>query len=348
MPVILTDSSCWEAFGITEELLNSDILSLIQYSLNHNSSDLAIGIRLADNMSYLSQIFDYLHGEIAISVGEISEYMRLYQSYYAQMTDPIKNLIQNHTDAYVNQVDEDLRFLINADLSLDSFNYIRYYTNYKTNWHDAGLPVYICNLADTLHATAIAEVAEYNLEMYPLRSSDGSVVAEVTYYGAVGSSCSNVDLAYAFLRQFLNAEYQWETYRPRVAKSYSLSEVKHREVQNPGLVEDSWPVRTAGATQHLWSNIQYQSFGFYTDSVSETITRSKLFQKTDFVLSDEDIPVLSFSVDEVRFPPYLPYEETLDYALTLLNNEDGSPTDVDIEKLAKKVYQNLWWHLAEG
>jgi len=50
----------------------------------------------------------------------------------------------------------------------------------------------------------------------------------------------------------------------------------------------------------------------------------------------------------VRFPVILPEEESFEHALTLLNEEDGTPTDVDIDALAQQVYQSLWFHLMEG
>ena len=65
-------------------------------------------------------------------------------------------------------------------------------------------------------------------------------------------------------------------------------------------------------------------------------------------MTDEDLPVLSRSIDEVRFPIYLSGERALSGVLARLNQEDGTPTDVDIDELAGEVWQNLWWHLAEG
>ena len=38
----------------------------------------------------------------------------------------------------------------------------------------------------------------------------------------------------------------------------------------------------------------------------------------------------------------------MESALSRLNMEDGTPTDADIDELARQVYQGLWWHLAEG
>ena len=75
--------------------------------------------------------------------------------------------------------------------------------------------------------------------------------------------------------------------------------------------------------------------------------RAKRF-KNAIILTDEDLPILFTPIDEVRFPVTLPEDESMAWALAQLNEEDGTPTDVDIDALAGQLYQNLWWHLAEG
>lgn len=63
---------------------------------------------------------------------------------------------------------------------------------------------------------------------------------------------------------------------------------------------------------------------------------------------DEEIPALSWDIDEVRFPITVAGTDAPEAALPQLNGEDGTPTDTDIDELAQQVYQGLWWHLAEG
>ena len=65
-------------------------------------------------------------------------------------------------------------------------------------------------------------------------------------------------------------------------------------------------------------------------------------------ITDADIPALSWEIDEVRFPVTISGTDSLEYALSQLNEPDGTSTDADIEALAQQVYQGLWWHLAEG
>ena len=46
-----------------------------------------------------------------------------------------------------------------------------------------------------------------------MRALDGDLVANITYYGAVGAGCETPELAYSFLRMFLLEETQWEKNR---------------------------------------------------------------------------------------------------------------------------------------
>ena len=177
-----------------------------------------------------------------------------------------------------------------------------------------------------------------------MRSTDGAVIAEVTYYGAVGSGCETPALAYDFLRTFLTEDYQWDLVRPRAPRTNIDFWNLPQEQQVDGLIENSWPVRTDGSPSYLWDSLQYQNFheGYVYENYH------KLLKSNDLDITDADMPILEETIDEVRFPICQPYEESLSYVLTLLNNEDGTPTEADIDELAEQVYRYLWWHLAEG
>lgn len=207
------------------------------------------------------------------------------------------------------------------------------------------MPLYTGYLSDVLETIGVTRITGQDVDIYPLRTLDGSVQASVAYWGAVGSSCENPTLAYDFLRQFLEEEFQWDIYRPRVDKSVPYWKREH-DPQFMKQVEDSLPVRTEGCVEYLWDNLQYQVELSYTSWVPETIRNVKTIQQE--VVTSEDVPALDWKIDHVSFPLGQEYEETLEYAMSLLNEKDGTPADVDIDELAKEVWQNLWWHLAEG
>ena len=351
MPVLLTEPANYDDIGITQEQIDSGITALAAYAIETKDAMMAAGLRMPDDTTLLSRLFDYEKGEMVITQQEIADYMRLYQQVYA--------LAQPAAEAYIAELLEELRVVLDemfhhsfedplaaamVELTLDSFNSVGGYGYYGYHWSLNGFPLYADALTGALEQAAISKVLEKDLLAQPMRRTDGSVTAEVTYYGAVGSSCGNTELAYDFLRIFLTEDYQWDLVRPRASRVNIDIFNLPQEKQVDGQIEDSWPVRTAGATQYLWDTLQYQNF--YEGYIYENY--NKKLKSNDLNISDEDLPILSVSIDEVRFPLCQPYEESLSYALTLLNNEDGTPTDVDIDELAGEVYQYLWWHLAEG
>lgn len=119
------------------------------------------------------------------------------------------------------------------------------------------------------------------------------------------------------------------------------------ELQNYGLVENSWPVRDKNAIPHLFDTFLYRHSGYIGRTPKEEGKRRAQVKGVE-AITEENAVVLQTSIDEVRFPIYMNEEDTLAYALAQLNDENGNPTDVDLEKLAEEVYQKLKWHLAEG
>lgn len=130
-------------------------------------------------------------------------------------------------------------------------------------------------------------------------------------------------------------------------KSYDSEFSNIKDPQNAGLVEKSWPIRNIGAMVHFFDSYCYRKSGYIGQEEREAGKR-RAAVKAITSIPDREEAVLQVPIDEVTFPVYLPEDESLAYALSQLNNDDGTPTDADIDKLAENVYQNLWWHLAEG
>ncbi len=94
---------------------------------------------------------------------------------------------------------------------------------------------------------AIANAEGESFAIYPLRNMDGDYAASVKYYAAVGADCKVPDVAYAFVRQFLLEESQWERNR-----------LKPEPGQMQGLIMGHYPVRIQGSVETLWKNHQQQ------------------------------------------------------------------------------------------
>ncbi len=358
IPVVLTDPDRWDEFGITDSLMNSDILTLTGHILNQpDSEDIYASFLLPMDLSYLSRIFDYPTQEILITPREIGNYMRIFQHWSENYQSSLERILENAVEkslAYITDVNireymtPSTQEIYTKYEKRSLFSDTKRYVLEDIHWSTAGLPVYSAHLEDVLKMVAVEHLAAFagqtdrRLLAYPLRTPSGSVVANITYWGAVGSGCQRTDIAYAFLREFLTEEYQWDIYRPRSTKK-TFAIVK--EPQCSALVENSWPVRTSGSVPYMLDTLQYQARGKNTyREIANYLNRQ--FQQLQ--LEDEDLPALNWEIDEVRFPITLTGEDSMEYVLSLLNEADGTPTDVDIDALAEKVWQNLWWHLAEG
>lgn len=353
MPVLLTAPADWAENGLNPELLNSSVTMLVNTALARGDTAMLTGILLPDDLSLLSKQFDYENAEMLLTAGEIADYMRLYQAWSAVTVESTQSLLKKWDDKDLSLLqaitptltEQQLRDLFPFEYDINDFNSIFDYICSDMYWRTAGLPLFTSQLSNTLETSAIAKHAEFETAMYPLRAADGSVVASVTYFGAVGCSSKDPALAYEFLRQFLTEEFQWDIYRPRAEHTNSWWDITP-EVQSAGQIEDSWPVLTTGSVPYLWSSLKYQNIHTWTSTREISRQISRQLQKID--LTDSDLPALNWEIDEVRFPVILDGEESIEYALSLLNGEDGTPTDVDIDKLAQQVYQALWFHLMEG
>ena len=349
VPVLLTNQEKWEKLGLSQKLADSNITALTETMLSsRNGKQDICGIQLPTDLSLLPTPLDYEKGEVLLSAEEIAGYMRLYQSWYAPAAQSLQAYIDKG-ESIINSNPYWIEYTENTGrrftLSLDRLNEIWVYLSDGIYWNTLGLPLFTSNLADTLDTLAIATVAKEEITMFPLLATDGSLTASVTYFGAVGNNCKNPTLAYHFLREFLTEEFQWDIYRPRIEKIRGWGQ--EHEPQNKGQVEDSWPVRVIGSVAYLWDNRQYQESNYFNHGGS-SITRQIKFRNANTVLTDTDLPALSWPIDVVRFPVILGPENSLEHALSLLNDENGNPTDVDIDALAEQVYLALWWHIGEG
>lgn len=356
VPVLVAASEDWQEFDLDPELFHSGIDALVDEALARETLEMAVGIRLPEDLSLLPRLYDYENSEMLLTAESIAGYMRRYQAWAAVSVKTGNALIHEWEDLVIAEevsyfsrrepnitAEEVIRLYGKPTYNIENFSTLMNYIDFSMYWRSAGLPLFTTDLPAALESAVIAKNAKFDAIISPLRAADGSITASVTYFGAVGSGCQNPDLAYAFLRQFLAEEFQWDIYRPRIHKTTLYPD---KEVQTKGLVEDSWPVRTTGSVPYIWSSLKYQVQGFLASAHAGSDEVSRQIQHID--MTDDDFPALTWQVDEVRFPVVLAEAETIGYALAQLNEEDGSPTDVDIDALAQEVYQSLWFHLMEG
>ena len=206
-----------------------------------------------------------------------------------------------------------------------------YNAKQNRNFAAAGHPFMCIGLHELVDAAAAIKIQQLNVDMYPVRAADGRFVAEITYYGAVGSGCQYPEIAYEFLRLFYSQELQWEQYTPR-NDGQALG----------GLVEAGYPVRAIGSAEPFYENIRAQlERAQRTDKKMKNYSamrlREPLLDKS-FTITDEDLPILSVPVDEARFPVITEDGEFFSRYLSQIETAED----------AAAMVEDLRWLLAES
>ena len=182
-----------------------------------------------------------------------------------------------------------------------------------------------------VESAAAIKILDQNVTMHPIRAADGRLIAEITYYGAVGSGCKYPEIAYEFLRMFYSEELQWQQYYP-----WNAGEA----VEN--LAERGYPVRSVGFAEVQYENIRKELEQDQLEDKREK-KRTYMFRREPlldkgFTITDEDLPILATPVDEARFPfMTIDGEFFYQYVSKIETIED-----------AEAMMEDLKWLLAEG
>lgn len=196
------------------------------------------------------------------------------------------------------------------------------------------MPMYMTELTSII---PLGKALGYEMEAFPIRASDGSLNAEVTYWGAISAGCKNKKLAYEFLRLFLTPEVQ----QGGKLGDYDMTRYTTAEdgmfPSNPG-----WPVRYKGFAEKQWE-ITLRSVENTIGSIEE---RKEAVLGT--TLDDSDLPILDIPIDHARFPSSMD-KEFYQYIGDLQNYDTVSEySQSDAKKAANEFVRNLKYHLAEG
>ena len=146
-----------------------------------------------------------------------------------------------------------------------------------------------------VESAAAIKILDQNVTMHPIRAADGRLIAEITYYGAVGSGCKYPEIAYEFLRMFYSEELQWQQYYP-----WNAGEGVG------GMAEWGYPVRSVGFAEVQYEDIRKE---LEQDQLSDkriknrtAMLRREPLLDPSFTITDADLPIQSNPVDEARFP----------------------------------------------
>jgi len=306
MPVAYVDMKLFEEEGFSIDLFNSSITDLWDAITQSKNSKVAAAAQLRNMdttlLNFFPKVIDYQNQEVLINRDDLAKFIRSYQSLRATMGS--------------------------VGFASGSFVTLMDYLYGESSWINSGYCMNVVETDSAIQSKCIATLEGVDLGMFPLRAIDGSLVAEVTYYGAISAGCKHPDAAYEFLRYFLTEDAQWE-------KDIDVS-FAYRDY----FAGDGWPVRINGS-------VPYLSYSLYNRISNKNVNKQQFSESGILMLNDEDIPILVAQIDHGRFP--IPLESGLtDVLIETYDIELHDKTNVDIDALADNYIQQLEWHMGEG
>ena len=311
IPLIYVNVDRMTERGVSLDIFDQDIVSMMDDITETGLDWLATGAQLNQIWHYALNFFpeavNYADQEVVITKDELTTFMRSYIS---------MRQLQGSNRSY------------DAISSFWGYSSELYHKESVAGGDDKyGYGLTTADLDAALSSVLIAKDAGTNLAMYPLRATDGSVIADVTFYGAVGAGCEKPELAYELLRGMLSEEVQWNSNMDGKSQQYTAGLSGHI------IPASGWPVRAFGGVETMCK------------------THVKLGGKTSRMgglsISDDDLPFLDIQIDKCRFST--PQEESLGRKIKgLYSKINPDVDDAKLEATAEEWLRELEWHLGEG
>ena len=288
--VLLVDQNAMGELGIDSSVFDGGIDELYKLAEQLQDDLAAHGLAAEPNFTHTSEYIDFQRENVLLEDQEFEDLIRGYRRTVAL------SLPEQHQE-------EGFGYL--GGYYVTQAAYPGYYCNLRMYiargrgkeaiFSTAGYPFMRISMDQLVEAAATIKIREQNVQMYPIRATDGRLIAEVTYYGAVGSGCPYPEIAYEFLRMFYSEELQWQQYYP-----WNAGEGVD------GLAERGYPVRSVGFAEVQYENIRKElELDQLADKRMKNRTqmlRREPLLDPGFTITDEDLPVLKSKVDEARFP----------------------------------------------
>lgn len=215
-----------------------------------------------------SDLFDYDKQNVTLSAEEVADYMRDFQSLVvlAQNTGSIG------TPSALSEED----------------------------------PLIFGSLEQVIGLVTGAESKGIKAEAFPLRSTDGELIAYVKTWGAVGVGCEHPQAAYDFLREFLSEESQWETERNGMMDFVDGCPVRPKAAGSEVVNELQWAhadeVRFTIKAEYEFEYSILQSTYAVTRSTSDSGGETRIYTASDLdidVAAGDLINDLQYHIAEV-------------------------------------------------
>lgn len=305
-PAAYTDITRMNQAGLYESSFTAGYTALMEEVVRLDETRAALGLYNRHWPNLFPDFLDYDTGEVLLSESELTAFLGTLQQYYTVYD---WKTVANPSSIY----------LLSHGLS----------------WVQDDQYISCSYLANCLAEVAVAQVLGIDLGMFPITGASGEIVADVTFYGAVGASCHHPEIAYQFLRLFLTEDAQWEELAEPGSGSMYLS-----AFSLPG-----YPVRTYDSVLPMYQNLyERDATWLFDDELSpEGLARKEALAQVQ--LTDADVPILWENIDICRYPAVEIEQTLVDLIaqLNVINYETGigSATDVDIPTLAKDYIATL-------
>jgi len=318
IPVIFLDVARLEEYGIDRSIYQQGIVDLMDDVTAYGFDWLAAGADNTDLCDHILNCFpeliDYENQTVSLTREEVLAFLNSYCAREeaengAGMTGPTAY------DSMLWKEDETLP--------------------YWTTEERAPNGTAIGSMGDVINNVIVSQGKNIEIEALPLAATDGSVIADVTFFGAIGANCENPELAYELLRPMLMEDAQWQNNRVKIIHPLTY-------------MSEGWPVRARGAGYQVFRNhFQYK----YVDDLKEKRISAIEKESINTVLRgcnvyDEDIEQL-FVIDKARFPIPLEFE----FGITVFQQYGLGNEAIDrsqLEPLVDDFLKKLEFHVAEG
>lgn len=300
MPAVCVNDEKLEETGLDSSLFSSGLCDAYDTILRSENAEAISGAKPSPYLQQLCLfpgVIDYENGTSLLREEDVLTYFQKKKAIReAPRTESFEKAAPN-VSTYLNNLDFDFAL-------------------------DGQLPFYCSDLPKCVEMVGIAKAKNIDISVLPIPSSDGTLTAEVTYFGAINAGCAHPEEAYEFLRMFLEPEVQFQ-------QGYDGSSTSLREANC------AWPVRIPGSVSAQWEAARKSAAVEKLYENEGTTQRKKELSQGQ--LSDEDFPVLEETIDHVRFSSPLSYE------FAVQSNNLSDP-----QKAARDFFTQLKYHIAES
>lgn len=294
-PVLYAHRQAADAAGLDLEAVAADFNTLLGALLAAGDSKwhcLPAAFASTGYAPYLPRMIDYATGEVLVTEAEIADFLRMCQA------------VSDDNTPYIG---------MKSYISNGAF-----FTEEQ--------PVMLGMVDSAVTLSAIAKTENKELAAVPVRAANGELVACVTYYAAVGNGCSDPELAYQFVREFLTEEVQFEHQKLERSRYSACT------------MASGLPVRSSGKAADLWAMEKKFLKNFGTEAEQNRRRKSVM----GVSLTQADVPVLDVSIDRVYFATVFDQQIMNDAAGKVLFEQ------ADVETTARELVYRLKLHAAEG